>query len=71
MSDKPTGAIGAGLTDIELEELHSLLSDQLLYGDDELVYQTTDYGKALYNVLSSIDKKVMNEAKKRNFWWAR
>lgn len=65
MSDKPTGAIGAGLTDEELDELHSILYDYVMYGDDSIVY--TEEG----DVARSIERKVFNEAKRRGRWWAR
>jgi len=52
------------LTDDELEELHSFLQDETLYGDDEIVY--TPAG----DVLRRIQQKVENEAKVRKLWWA-
>lgn len=58
-------------TDEELDELHSLLQDELLYGDDELVYMTTENGRLLNERLSSIQRKVEDEAKERGRWWAR
>jgi hypothetical protein len=58
------GALGAGLTEEELEELHSLLQDKTLYGDDEIVY--TPAG----DVLRRVQQKVENEAKARKLWWA-
>lgn len=65
MSDEPIGAIGAGLTDEELEELQSVLYDRVYYGDDEIVYGKK--GDTLRRIL----RKVDNEAKRRGFWWAR
>lgn len=65
MSDEPTGALGAGLTDEELEELHSVMYDHCHYGDDSVVY--TSAGDTARRVL----RKVDNEAKRRGLWWAR
>lgn len=62
--DEPTGALGAGLTDDELDELHSFLQDECLYGDDNIVYGSD--GDLLRRVL----RKVENEAKRRGRWWA-
>ncbi len=53
------------LTDAELEELHSFLQDETMYGDDNIVYGSD--GDLLRQVL----RKVEDEAKKRGFWWAR
>ena len=64
-STEPTGALGAGLTDDELDELHDILYDYCYYGDEEIIY--TEKG----DVARSVLKKVENEAKRRGFWWAR
>ncbi len=58
------------LTDEELDELHLLLQGELLYGDDELVYMTSENGKLQNERLTSILRKVENEAKRRGRWWA-
>lgn len=65
MNDEPTGALGAGLTDAELEVLHQLLIECLVYDNPG----SFDEGEkaSLSNVLT----KVTNEAKARKFWWAR
>lgn len=67
----PIGAIGAGLTDEELDELHNLLQNHLMYGSDEVVYMTTEDGRLENERLSSVQRKVENEAKARGRWWAR
>jgi succinate dehydrogenase flavin-adding protein (antitoxin of CptAB toxin-antitoxin module) len=59
------------LTDEELDELHSLLQEELLYGDDELVYMTSENGRLQNERLTSIIRKVEDEAKGRGRWWAR
>ena len=59
------------LTDDELDELHILLENHLLYGDDEVVYMTTESGRLENERLSSVQKKVEHEAKRRNLWWTR
>lgn len=59
------------LTDDELSGLSDLLTEELLYGDDEVVYGTTESGAEKNKVLSSIQGKVFNEAKARGLWWAR
>lgn len=59
------------LTDDELSELDDLLTEELLYGDDELVYMTTIFGAQKNALLSSISEKVNDEAKRRNLRWAR
>lgn len=59
------------LSDDELDELHSLLQETLLYGDDELVYMTTENGRLQNERLSSVQRKVEDEAKRRQRWWAR
>lgn len=59
------------LNDEELGELADLLTQELLYGDDELVYMTSEYGKRQNELLSSISGKVRDEAKGRGLWWAR
>lgn len=58
------------LTDEELDELHLLLQGELLYGDDELVYMTSEDGRIQNERLTSILRKVEGEAKKRRRWWA-
>lgn len=67
MSD---GSVGAGLTDDELFEIHSLVYDKVYYGDDEVVYGTTEEGKLIQVRLLSALRKVDNEAKVRELWWA-
>ena len=62
---QPNGGIGAGLTDIELGELHSLLHNHVYCGPDEVVYG--DDGITYRLIL----EKVTNEAKARKLWWAR
>lgn len=59
------------LTDEELDELHFLLQEELLYGDDELVYMTSEDGKLQNERLTSTLRKVEHEAKRRGRWWAR
>lgn len=59
------------LTNDELDELHSLLENHLLYGDDDVVYMTTESGRLENERLSSVQKKVEHEAKQRGRWWAR
>ena len=59
------------LTDDELSELDNLLTEELLYGDDDLVYMTSEHGKRQNELLSSISEKVSDEAKRRKLWWAR
>lgn len=61
------GAIGAGLTDEELEDLHSCLCEEVHYGPDEVVWGNDRYAVNLRAVLG----KVGNEAKRRKLWWAR
>ena len=53
------------LSDDELTELHSLLQDQTLYGDDNIVYGSDGDG------LRAIQRKVYDEAKRRKLWWGR
>lgn len=65
MSDSSIGAIGAGLTDEELDELHSFLQNETMYGDDNIVYGSDG------DILRRIQQKVENEAKARGRWWAR
>ena len=64
---QPNGGIGSGLTDEELEHAYDVLSDQIYYGDDEIVYG--DGPKAV--ALRSVVRKLSNEAKVRKLWWAR
>lgn len=71
MSDEPTGALGAGLTDEELFEVHDLVYDKVYYGDDEVVYSTSPEGSLIHDRLASVLRKVDNEAKRRGLWWAR
>lgn len=58
------------LTNEELSELDDLLMEELLYGDDELVHMTSEYGKQQNELLSSISGKVRDEAKRRKLNWA-
>jgi hypothetical protein len=66
---EPNGSLGAGLTDDELFEIHSLVYDKVYYGDDEVVYRTTEEGSLIHDRLSSVLRKVDNEAKVRELWW--
>ena len=52
------------LTDAELESLHSVLYDEVYYGDDEIVYGD---GLEAVNLRSAL-KKVEDEAKRRKLW---
>jgi len=54
------------LTDDELNELHSVLSDKVYYGDDHIVYG--DSPEAV-NLRSALDK-ILDECIRRGFWWA-
>ena len=54
-----------GLTTEELEELHNILMNLILYGDDKIVY--TQAGDLARSILAKVD----NEAKRRKLWWAR
>lgn len=54
------------LTDAELEAVHTVLFDQYYYGE-EYVYHDDDEGRAVGTALG----KVIDEAKRRGFWWAR
>ena len=69
--DEPTGALGAGLTDEELFEVHDLVYNKVYYGDDEVVYKASEEGSLIHDRLSSVLRKVDNEAKRRGLWWAR
>lgn len=62
---QPNGGIGAGLTDEELEALHELLIEYLVYGNPG------GFSQEDKDHLSNILTKVTNEAKVRKFWWAR
>jgi len=63
---EPNGGIGAGLTDEELEAVHTRLYDMVYYGDDSVVYGDGLYSSNLRSALAKVD----NEAKKRKLWWA-
>ena len=52
------------LTDEELGELHSVLQDLTLYGDDDIVYTSAG------DRVRAIQRKVEDEAKRRKLWWA-
>lgn len=54
-------------SDEELSELHALVYDKAMYGDDEIVYG--DGPEAL--MVRSLLVIVTEEAKRRNLWWAR
>lgn len=61
---EPIGALGAGLTDEELTELHQILYEYCFYGEDAIVYSSAgDTARAIMG-------KVEHEAKKRKLWWA-
>lgn len=55
------------LTDEELSALHSILENEALYGDDEIVYGDGDDAV----MLRILVRKVEDEARKRRLWWAR
>jgi hypothetical protein len=55
------------LTDEELNELHSVLTDKVYYGDDEIVYGD---GPEAVNLRSALSK-VLDECIRRGFWWAK
>ena len=59
------------LTDDELSELDDLLFSELFYGDDEVVYMTTEYGKRKHELLSSAREKIGAEATRRKLRWGR
>lgn len=52
------------LTDDELYHLHSCVYEEVMYGDDEVVYGDSDYAISLRSALD----KVTNEAKQRKLW---
>ena len=51
-------------TDEELNEVHSVLYDEVYYGDDEVVYGDGISAVALRSALA----KVEDEAKRRKLW---
>lgn len=51
-------------TDAELSAVHSVLYDEVYYGDDEVVYGNDPHTIALRTALA----KVEDEAKRRNLW---
>jgi hypothetical protein len=55
------------LTDEELSALHTLILEEALYGDDHVVYGDGPQAVMIRTLL----EKVTDEAKRRNFWWAR
>lgn len=55
------------LSDEELGYVYDVLSDEIYYGDDEIVYG--DGSKAV--ALRSAVTKVVEECKRRGFAWAR
>ena len=59
-----------GLTDDELSEVDDLIFNELLYGDDEVVYMTTKSGRRKHELLASAKEKIGREAKKRGLRWA-
>jgi hypothetical protein len=59
------------LTDEELTEVHSVIYDEVYYGEDEVVYKTTERGTLINERLSSALEKVESEAKNRKLWWAK
>ena len=52
------------LTDAELSAMHSVLYDEVYYGDDEVVYGNSPHAIALRTALA----KVEDEAKKRGLF---
>ena len=49
-------------SDVELSELHSFLENEVLYGDDSIVYgEDGDTLRVVYG-------KVYDEAKRRKLW---
>ena len=55
------------LSDEELSALHTLVQDEAMYGDDDVVYG--DGPEAV--MVRTLLEKVTNEAKERKLWWAR
>lgn len=53
------------LSDEELEELHDILDNYTMYGEDRIVYTAEG------DLARAIARKVHDEAKQRRFWWAR
>jgi len=54
-----------GLTDGEFSIMHSVLYDELFYPD------IGKFDQEETALLSSAYDKVMDEAKRRGFWWAK
>lgn len=63
MTDEPTGALGAGLTNEELEELHSVLYDYVYYGDDHIVYGSE--GDLARSALGKLDDEIKRRERGR------
>lgn len=55
------------LTDGELSALHTLIHNEALYGDDDVVYGDGPEAVMVHTLL----EKVTDEAKRRKLWWAR
>lgn len=53
------------LTDTEFEMLHSIVHDECIYPSQG------KYSEEEAELISSLYRKVMDEAKRRKFWWAR
>lgn len=54
------------LTDEELGALHSIVQDEAMYGDDEIVYG--DGPEAV--MVRLLWDKLTEEARRRKLWWA-
>lgn len=53
------------LTDEEIDALHSCVYDEVYYGDDDVVYDDSDYAVNLRSAL----EKITDEAKRRKLWF--
>jgi len=54
------------LTDEELTALHSLVQEEAMYGDDEVVYGDGPEAVMVRTLLT----KVTDEAVRRKLWWS-